>query len=223
MLSLFRYLPEQFEETFVKRGEVFFRSLSYYRDLEKDGVRGDQFEGTKVHRPNDGLRITKVETGEVIHFPKHTFQSTANEDYIYVSCMSMEFSPQIASRFGTKVCVEILDSGKFISRLQKAITKVLGSNIAKQMVHGEVKYYTHNDPPMGDWALPEKIALSKLKDFEWQKEFRIAYPTNNAFDVENVRVQIAPLGDRATSLQSAYPKRIYPLGDLSSICKVHRM
>jgi len=39
--SLFRYMSAEYAEAFVRRGEILFRSLSYYRDYEDDGVRGD--------------------------------------------------------------------------------------------------------------------------------------------------------------------------------------
>ena len=69
-------------EGFVRRGEVLFRSLSYFRDYE-DQVGGDEFEGTKLHHPERGLEITLTKTQEKIVLP-HSFESAANEDDIFV-------------------------------------------------------------------------------------------------------------------------------------------
>lgn len=222
MPSLFRYLPEEYLDAFVKRGEILFRSLSYYRDYENDGVRGDHFEGTRVHRPDDGLKAIDASGKPIIFLPNQNFESKADEDHIYVSCMSTECEADLATKFRTNVCVEIQNTDRFIERLAKAISKVLGKNISKQLVYGPVTYYTYNEKPMGDWALPEKIALSKLTDFIWQKEFRIAFPTNGAFDVYNVKVKVVSADMHQPSKQISYAKMIYSLGDLSALCKIHR-
>jgi hypothetical protein len=84
MTSLFRYISDKYLQSTLD-GKTLFRSLSYYRSLENDGIRGDRFEGSRVHRPKDGLVITIVETGESKTFPTQHFISSANDDYIYVS------------------------------------------------------------------------------------------------------------------------------------------
>ena len=138
--SLLRYVSQKYVESFVA-GEVLFRSLSHFRDLEEDGVRGDKFEGTRAHRPKDGLKANIVGTGETIELPTQHFLSSANEGYIYVSCMSTKLSRELAEKFNAKCCVEILNSEMFISRVAKSIEKFLGTGISKQMISKNVDYY----------------------------------------------------------------------------------
>ena len=83
MPSLFRYFSSEHAEAFVQRGEVLFRTLSYFRDYEDNGVRSDECEGTLVHLPKDGLKLTRVGTGEVVEVP-HTMESTVKEDNNFV-------------------------------------------------------------------------------------------------------------------------------------------
>ena len=210
--------PEHAEE-FIKNGEVLFRSLSFFRDYEDDGVRSDQYEGTRVHRPENGLKITNVTTGEELTLP-HTFQSTAKENDIFVCCFSSELSETIAKRFNSASCVEIIDSPKFISMLRAALVR-RPSIKNKTLVYGAVKYYALNHPPIIDWALPERIALSKPESFSWQNEYRIAFAKNNAFAVENVEVNLVPLGMRAKTNVTAHAQYKLKLGKLGKVCKIH--
>ena len=107
MQSLFRYLSDEYIDAFVRRGEVFFRALSYYRDYEDADVRSDTFEGTRVHLPIDGLKATVVGTAEVVSLP-YTFESTAREDDIFVYCLSTERSEELAEKFNIFCLILIL-------------------------------------------------------------------------------------------------------------------
>ena len=82
-------------------------------------------------------------------------------------------------------------------------------------------YYQFSDPPKENWALPERIAFSKHDGFSWQEEFRMAYPTNDAFRFENVKIQIADLEKHNTVQEASHGKRVFKIGNISEICKVH--
>lgn len=219
--SLFRYISVEHAEALVYRGEVLFRSLAYYRDYEADGVRGDEFEGTRLHLPLDGLKLTKVASGEVASVP-YAFESTANEDDIFVYCLSTELSSGLAEKYNTKTCVEISDPVKFLSLVRNALVR-RPSVKNKYLEYGPVKYYAPHDPPIVDWALPEKIALAKPSTFSWQGEYRIAFAVNGAFNVENVQVQLVPLGERQRLRSASHPKCLLKLGSMSKLCKIHQL
>jgi hypothetical protein len=68
MASLFRYFSARNAEAFIERGEVLFRSLSYFRDYEDAGVRSDEHEGTLVHLPTAGLKVNKVAAARLLPF-----------------------------------------------------------------------------------------------------------------------------------------------------------
>lgn len=219
MQPLYRYLPPARVEAFIREGSLLMRSLSYFRDYEDDaGVRADPFEGTLAHRPRDGLKVTMVGTGEVRPLP-YTFESTAREDDIFVYCASAELSRNIASRFSTTVCIEIHRPIPFLNRLRTALA--LRSRMrANQLVHGEVHYYDWHEPPIVDWALPERIAMRKPSHFSWQREYRFAVPRDDAFAVENVLVKLVPLSATRSPRVDAHPSIALKLGDLSKLCKV---
>ncbi len=220
MTSLYKYLPEKYVKPFLYQGAVLFRTLSYFRDYEDAQVRGDEFEGTKLYRPINGLEVTLVATQEKILLP-HSFESSAQEDDIFVFCLSKILSQELATQFKTNVCVEIQNPALFISKIRGAL--LLRPSIKnKMLVHGEVKYYESHEPPIVDWALPERIAMSKLAPFHPQQEYRIAFGVNGAFDVENTRVNLVEPGTPRAMRISAYPERKFKLGNISKICRVHR-
>ncbi len=219
MTSLYKYLPEQYVCPLLREGAVLFRTLSYFHDYEDAQVRGDEFEGTKLYRPTNGLEVTLVATQEKIVLP-HSFESSAHEDDIFVFCLSTIHSEYLATQFKTKVCVEIRNPALFISKIRGALLR-RPSIKNKMLVHGEVKYYEPHEPPIVDWALPERIAMSKLEPFRAQQEYRIAFSVNGAFEVENTRLRLVAPGARRAQRVTAYPERRFKLGSIAKICRVH--
>lgn len=217
--SLYKYLPDQYVESFVGEGALLFRSLSYFRDYEDGQVRGDEFEGTKLYRPTTGLEVTLTATGEKRILP-HSFESTTNEDNIFVICLSTELSADLASQFNTSVCVEVIKRVRLISGIRQALLR-RPSVKNKILVHGEVRYYNPDDPLIVDWALPDKIAMSKLTAFESQKEYRFAYSINGAFEVENTRLRLVPPGERMLPRASDHPQQLLKIGSLANVCRLH--
>ena len=219
MSSLYKYLPAKYVDNFVHKGAVLFRSLSYFRDYEDAQVRGDEFEGTRLHRPQNGLEVTLTATQQKVVLP-HSFESTANEDDIFVFCLSTVLSADLAAQFKASACVEIQIRSKFIAGVRAALLR-RPSIKSKMLVYGEVKYYTPDEPPIVDWALPEKISMSKLSVCIPQQEFRIAFAVNDAFRVENTRLRLVSPGERRPPRATSHPERTFKLGSLAKLCKVH--
>ena len=219
--GLVRYFSEEYGRRFVQDGEVLFRALSYFRDYEDEGVRSDGLEGTLVHLPKDGLRAKLTETGQEVALP-YTFESTAKEDDIFVYCMSTELDSEIGRRFKAQVAVEITKPHLFLSKLRSALA--LRRRIrSEKLISQPVRYYEQHEPPVVDWALPERIAMRKPATFVWQKEHRLAVPLGNAFSVESVSIKLVPLGSRTQTRAVSHPKLLLKLGSLANVCQVHRL
>lgn len=124
-------------------------------------------------------------------------------------------------QFKTNVCVEIRNPALFISKIRGALSR-RPSIKNKMLVHGPVKYYEPHGSPMVDWALPERIAMSKLEPFRPQQEYRIVYSINGAFAVENTRLRLVAPGAYRSKRITAYPERRFKLGNISKMCRVHR-
>lgn len=54
--ALFRYISSEYAESFVDKGEMLFRTLSYFRDYEDEEVRADVLESTRVHLPHGRVK-----------------------------------------------------------------------------------------------------------------------------------------------------------------------
>ncbi len=219
MTPLYKYIPNQYLNDFVRKGKVLFRALSYFRDYEDAQIRGDEFEGTKLHRPERGLEIMLTKTQERIVLP-HSFESAANEDDIFVFCLSTVLSAELAVQFKVNSCVEIHQPANFISKIRAALA-LRPSIKDKTLIHGEVNYYTKEDPPIVAWALPERIAMSKLQTYASQHEYRFAFAVNDAFRVKNTRLRLVEPGDRRHPRSFAHPERLLKLGNLKRLCKLH--
>lgn len=221
MPSLFRYFSRQYAQDFVQNGAVLLRGLSYFRDFEDEGVRADEYEGTLVHQSRTGLQANNLTTGISGTIP-YRMESTAKEDHIYIYCMSTVLCPEIAKRFKAEVAVEILDPLKFLARLRTSLSLRRRFKTG-QLVHENVRYYEWHEPPIVDWALPERIAMRKSKSFEWQNEYRFAVPIGDAFRVENVAVNLVQMGTPRGIKSTTHPKQLLKLGNLSKICRVHAL
>ena len=221
MSSLFKYLPDQFVEPFIREGKILFRSLSYFRDYEDAQIRGDEFEGTKLFRPEPGLEITKTETGEKLVLP-YSLESAANESDIFVFCTSSILSAELALEFKANTCIEILDISRFLSEIRSALAR-RPSIKDKTLLHGLVNYYSPIDPPIVDWALPDRITMSKLNTYAKQNEYRVAFGINGALRVQNTSQRLVPLGDRRHPQLSQHPENMLKIGNIGKICKIHQL
>jgi hypothetical protein len=220
MTSLYKYLPAKYVERFIREGAILFRPLSYFRDYEDAQVRGDEHEGTRLHRPINGLETTLVETQQKIVLP-HSFESTANEDDIFVFCASTILSAELATQFNADACIEVTNLGTFVGGIRSALLR-RPSIKNKTLVHGQVKYYSPEEPPIVDWALPEKIAMSKLNTYTHQQEYRFTFAVNDAFRIENTSIRLVSPLERRPSRATPHPKdRLFKLGNISKLCKVH--
>ena len=219
MPSLYKYLPAKYIAAFIGEGAVLFRSLSYFRDYEDAQVRGDQFEGTRLHLPKNGLEITLSATQQKVALP-HAFESTANEDDIFAFCLSTVLSADLATEFQVTACVEIYNRSMFLAGVRGALLR-RPSIKSKTLIYGEINYYTPDQSPNVDWALPERIAMSKLSTYKHQKEYRIAFAVNDAFRFQNTRLRLAAPGQRRAPRATLHPERLFKLGSLVKMCKVH--
>lgn len=171
-MSMFRYFDqEKYALNWIRRGRVRFKPLAYYRALEALDVRGDAKDGTLQHQPSDGLLLTK-EDGNEIRLEGWTFESAAKGDQIFIHCLSATRSQDLAEKFGP-YCVEVTDIDEIMRRLKNRENTSSRLDYA-QIYHGRVDYRPLDFAPGVNWALPERLALTKSAAFASEDEFRIA-------------------------------------------------
>lgn len=120
-MSLYKYFSERkWAEAFIK-GEVLFRSLSYFRDYEDHDVREDQNEGASIFRPEGGLVISNLTQGTTFTLPGHALESSARQEEIFAFCVSRSLTDELRERFNAVAYVEILNIGAFCDRIEVAL------------------------------------------------------------------------------------------------------
>ena len=218
---MFRYFDhEEYALNWIKRGRVRFKPLAYYRELEALDVRGDAKDGTLQHQPKNGLLLTK-EDGTQIRLEGWTFESSAKGDQIFIHCLSLTLSLELAKKFGP-FCVEITEIKELTSRIKKR--ENLGSKLDyAQVYHGKVDYRPFDAAPDVNWALPERLALIKPPRFAVEDEYRIAIGTRGAFDVENVDLLLRGQDGNDRSQGQISNGFEIELGSLSEFAKLHRL
>ena len=221
--SLFKYYADQrWGEAFLN-GHFRFWSLAYFRDLEGTGARSDAHEGTGIFQPEGGLQVTNKTRGTRFTMPSHAFRSTVRYNEIFVFCISRKLSATIWDEFGSVMCVEITDipafCGRVVSRLP-ANARFPG-HPRRERIGQRVEYYDASDAPNTRWALPDRIAVSKLAVFARQEEFRLVFSTTGALDFENVSVTLKPADAPHAAPASDHSFYDVDVGSLRDICRVH--
>jgi len=216
-MKVYKYLPIQYLDSLVNKGEILFRSLSYFRDYE-DSIRGDEYEGTKKYRPQNGLQIKIVQTGQIFSLP-HSFESSVDQDRIFVFCTSTECNGELAKEFNTNACVEI-QVDTLVPKLEFAL-QTLDEVTSKEILHQNVEYYPETKEPIVDWALPQKIIMSKLDRFSGQKEYRFAFGFDNALKMGCTTHRLVNQNDLKTLIPKTHGVQILRLGSLTDVCQVH--
>jgi hypothetical protein len=159
-------------------GSVRLRSLAYFRDFEDQNVRQDKNEGAAVFRPADGLLVTNHTPGESFLLPGHAFELKVKQEEIFVLCTSRLLSEGLRKKFDASVCVEILKIKTFCERMTRAIPADATFRA------GKVEYYDESEGGSPRWALPDLIAMSKPKSYQWQFEYRFILCFTDALEFE---------------------------------------
>ena len=217
-MSVFKFFSEKSHAKAFMAGRLLLRSLSHFRALEaEEGGRGDGQDGVLTYAMGGGLPLTfsdgRTETfdGSFIAVPRHA---------IFVLCGSNQLSPHLAERFGG-FCVEV-DPDVLTARLRQRANATAQFEY-EQIVSSNVDYRANHRPPGGDWALPERLALTKPESFAWQDEYRIAVPTRGAFAVEAVDLLLHSDDEPPPIPKVAAPPVILRVGNLANHAVLHQL
>ncbi|WP_426170396.1 hypothetical protein [Pseudoduganella sp. R-34] len=216
--TIYKYIPEQYVDGFLRSGGLLFRSLSYFKAYEEQQVRGDKHEGTRLHNKPEGLTLTKVNSGESLVF-NGSFESTVQTDDIMVFCLSTSLSADLAHDFGANTCIEIHNPAMLIAGIRAALQRRSAIK-NKNLIHAAVRYYDPSDNVGIEWAFPDRIALSKTKHYEKQKEYRIAFGLNNALSFENTSLRLVANDHKEVHKLANHREILLKIGDLRRCCTV---
>jgi hypothetical protein len=217
-MAIFKYFTEEAHAiALINKGELMLQPLSHFRGREADGVRGDPRDGILTYAPQGGL-VMNMEDGRVITLEGGSFNSSVNQNDIFVYCASNQLSADLAERFGP-FCVELPDPDILVRRLKMRAHPTSQLDY-EQTVCGKVDYREHSREPGADWALPERLVLIKPECFAWQDEFRIAVGKRDTMNVENVGLTIR--AGAAAAVFEPVPAPIFlKVGKLADLVTLH--
>lgn len=215
----YKYFPERrWAEAFLD-GEVLFRSLAYFRDYEDRTpdaqIVRDDYEGTRVYLPENGLVTHNRATGQIVKFVEPwAFESGVKASEVFVFCVSNSYDNRLMEEFHAEACVEIVNRPGFFDRLRPALPE------NATFVHGNVRYYSKSDEVKTIWAFPDQIIMSKLRRFAQQDEYRFGFSTTDALKFQKANYRLTGRESRPTPNPSEHLSQKLNLGSLGGICKL---
>jgi len=213
--SLFKYYTETKYAEALLNGEIFFQSFGYFRDYEDNSTRGDEFEGTSVYRPAEGLSITNQTQGTRFVLPEWRFEATANQEDILIFCASRSLTAELWKRFEAAACVEVLKISTLCKRIKESLS-------AEHILCAKrVTYYKATDSCNPRWALPDEIATSKLENYDWQNEYRFVIAPPSALEFEKAQYQLTRRVAKEPRNLSSHRHRLLKTRSLADICRLH--
>jgi hypothetical protein len=220
---LYRYFSDPKHADDFADGLLLFKTLAYYRDYEDNGVRGDKNEGTSIYRPSGGLVVNNQTKGTTFTLDGSAFEASARAQEIFVYCLSKSFNDFLWNEFEAKACVEISCTATFCRRISLALPE--GASCPgpahRQRLGHHVEYYNPAEVGGARWALPDKIATAKSRDYSVQDEFRLAFGLNNAFAFEHANYRIADDSAEKVADPSQHHSHFLRAQSLRDICRIH--
>lgn len=206
---VFKYLPPEYADAFMRQGLARFGSLKAFRRIESCGAtRFDRREGVRYDYIRD-LAVSPMAQGAntlttVMRSPQHdlVFKNcqviqSASEGMLF--CFSRRASSRLAAKFGSPgrpaTCVLIRDLPALIERLANCVSASIGSVTSSQLLPC---VYRHHNAQFHAQYSEEHPAFVKPFRFADEVEVR-AY-----WQVENETAEYTP----------------FKLGPLSDICEV---
>jgi hypothetical protein len=212
---LYKYLPFQFAEAFVKKGEVLFRTLSYFRRIEHS-ARGDEIEGVHVDAPDHDVTL-ETNTGIRIVGP-HRFLNSVDQERTYAFCCSQVFDSALFKEFDADSCVVITDPDTFFLRCATAARTPLPLD-PPGLLHRAVAYFHPNKEAPLPVKDPRAIPFMKHFSFESQQEYRAVFARRGGFSLTQRIVKPAfSFADEIAAARSS--QRLLRLGSLRGIAEL---
>ena len=170
-LKLFKYLDDQYMESFTENAEVLFRSLSYFQQGPESDLRTDQLDGKKQYSPEKPFIIKNLTQGN--EFSSSEMIDPVDSERVFVFCTSKSLKPELYERFQCSHCVEIRDVVRFIAEIDKQLKK---QDKLSKIYHDDIAYYSPEKNESFEFLDPYRIPFLKREDsFEIEDEYRMFF------------------------------------------------
>lgn len=216
---LYKYIPSAFVNKFLKRGDLLFRNLAYFRQIEEAG-RGDLLEGLHMDYPDNDVTMSTAD-GRVRWQGRAAFLNSVDANKLFVFCFSEILSPALYTEFKADTCIEIFDPVALIRRCRGTIARQVRFS-ESALLCNQVEYYAPNKPVKRNTKDPSCIPFFKHEAFSHQQEFRFAAALRRGLQVTQRIVNEAfTFEEEVATGKAAY--RHVVIGSIEDITRVHNM
>lgn len=213
---LYKYLPAQFATGFVERGEVLFRSLSYFRKIEH-AARGDELEGIHLDFPDEPPTLHNLSTG-IAYTDRFRMLNSVDQERVFAFCCSRVFDDSLFEAFNCDACVVIQDPALFFLRCGIAARRT--ATVARPgLLHRSVEYFAPNRESPLNPKDPLLIPFLKHDVFRSQAEYRAVFGLPGGLKFRS-RIAIPSFNFSEEVAASRTYECILHLGDISSFTEL---
>ena len=219
-IKLYKYLPEEYVDDFVTKGNIFFRNLTYFRQYE-DNRRGDPLEGFHRDNPDNDVVLYSPNSGKIAK-GDYSYLNSTNTDLIYVFCLSCVIKEELFTEFGTDFCVEISNLSEFSRRLKVGV-KRRPFSYSSGLIQNNVKYYKDNAPADFDIKNPKNLAFAKGIHYCHQEEYRFVFgESKKAFNLKQQIVDNKKYDFIGEAKKGQPMDKTICIGNIKNITAIHR-
>jgi hypothetical protein len=216
MTSLYKYLPKEFAEDVLNKGDLLFRNLTYFRQCE-GRIRGDPWEGIHKDHPGTEVTLKNLTRGGEMRGAYALLHST-DPDHIFVFCLSKNLDNKLVADFSATAVIEIFDPAELIRRVQFKLRRVLSIHSYGVMAR-PVVYYKPDEPALLNVEDPRNLAFVKNEIYRYQSEFRLVFGTRRAFRlIQQIAMPHHDPYEEAIKKQAL--QRLVTIGSISDIAKL---
>jgi hypothetical protein len=224
--TLYKVLPRAYARALVDHGEMMWSTLTFFQN-ELDPSRGDPHEGSHRYFPAEGLQVTRHERAGRPDHSQFTLSGHGSQIKAFQCHHTLIYSTTLDENLAigdiaTRACVEIFEPATFFQRIARAVSRHRKARLDR-LIHAEVRYWTHDEPPAEVWAFPHLLATHKHESHKGEREYRFAFGTrSNVFDFENVFGFVVPPAYVFPVIQldqQVHRMKLY-LGNLTDCCRI---
>jgi hypothetical protein len=176
--TLYKYLPSKYLPAVLDRGEILFRNLTYFRQLE-GRVRGDANEGIHKDHPGTDIVLENL-TRRFQSVGKFSFLHSTNSDLVFAFCLSKRLSKDLMAEFQCDACIEIFKPDELIRRVRFALARLISVHRVGLRAQ-PVLLLRSGRAGIVDIKDPTQLAFVKNESYKDQEEFRLCFGTRRAF------------------------------------------
>lgn len=182
MAPLYKYLPSKFVSAFIDKGEILFRNLAHFHNIE-DVAIGDDNEGIHTDAPDNDVTLSMVNSYVKSVGKYYAVNKLKYPDLVFAFCLSNSKNSELLTSLKYDACIEIYNPDEFVRRVRVKVMQSLSTDKKFGLIAKSANYY---DPKLkANFSIQDarELPFVKNKSYEYQDEFRLVFGKKKGFDL----------------------------------------